>query len=252
MTSTLEALGASVQHLRDLVAALDDDGLARSAYAEEWTIADVLSHVGSGAVIQQRRLDAALADRPTPDDFAPAVWDEWNAKSHRAKADDAQRADRELLRRLEAMSDAERDNFALAMGPISLDFAGFVGLRLNEHALHTWDIEVALDPEAGLRPDAVELVVDNLMLIARYTARPTGSARAITVRTTDPERWFTIDLAADQVTVHDDDQGREAEITLPAEAFVRLVYGRLDAEHTPAFDGDADLLGELRRVFPGP
>ena len=31
------------------------------------------------------------------------------------------------------------------MGPLSLGFNEFVGLRLNEHAFHTWDIEVVFD-----------------------------------------------------------------------------------------------------------
>jgi hypothetical protein len=31
----------------------------------------------------------------------------------------------------------------------------------------------------------------------------------------------------------------------------RLVYGRLDPQDTPPSTGDADVLGELRRVFPG-
>jgi hypothetical protein len=39
---------------------------------------------------------------------------------------------------------------------------------------------------------------------------------------------------------------------LPAEAFCRLVYGRLDPDHTPPFSGDAALLDALRSVFPGP
>ena len=34
------------------------------------------------------------------------------------------------------------------MGPMSVDFDGFVGLRLNEHALHTWDVDAAVDPNA--------------------------------------------------------------------------------------------------------
>ena len=41
------------------------------------------------------------------------------------------------------------------------------------------------------------------------------------------------------------------DLVLPAEAFVRLVYGRLDPDHTPAVRGTADL-AELRAVFPGP
>jgi len=46
--------------------------------------------------------------------------------------------------------------------------------------------------------------------------------------------------------------GPDPDLVLPAEAFCRLVYGRLDPEHTPAFTGDASLLDTLRAVFLGP
>ena len=39
------------------------------------------------------------AGRETPDDFAPSVWDEWNAKTPRAQADDALAADEACSRR---------------------------------------------------------------------------------------------------------------------------------------------------------
>jgi hypothetical protein len=42
----------------------------------------------------------------------------------------------------------------------------------------------------------------------------------------------------------------EPDLVLPAEAFIRLVYGRLDADHTPAVAGSADL-DALRAAFPG-
>jgi hypothetical protein len=39
---------------------------------------------------------------------------------------------------------------------------------------------------------------------------------------------------------------------MPAEAFVRLVYGRLDPAHTPAsITGDPADLDHLRQVFTG-
>jgi uncharacterized protein (TIGR03083 family) len=250
MASQLDALRSSVHHLRDVVAPLDVRRLEEPAYPREWTIADVLSHIGSGAVVMERRLADALADRSTPDDFAPSVWDEWNAKQSRAKADDALMADRALLERLDGLTDAERAAFRFAMGPIMVDFDGFVGLRLNEHALHTWDIEVALDPDARLQADAAALVVDNLGLIARYTGRPTGTGGTVSVHTTDPTRWFTIDLGAVSMTAHD--RGERADLELPAEALVRLVYGRLDTAHTPQTEGDPQVLEELRVAFPGP
>ena len=35
-------------------------------------------------------------------------------------------------------------------------------MRLGEHAVHSWDAVVALDPAASLAPDAVELMVDSM------------------------------------------------------------------------------------------
>ena len=41
-------------------------------------------------------------------------------------------------------------------------------------------------------------------------------------------------------------------VRLPAAAFVRLVYGRLDADHTPASAVTEGIdLDDLRKAFPG-
>src|SRR3954453_15654280 len=162
------ALRSSVARLRELVSRLDDADLTSRAHPTEWTIADVLSHLGSGAVITQRRLEDVLAGVPTPDDFARGVGDGGNAKSPGAQRDDALAADAALLARVEAVTSEQAGTLAFAMGPMTLDFAGFVGMRLNEHALHVWDIEVVGDPTATLPRQAAELVVDNLGLIARF------------------------------------------------------------------------------------
>ena len=52
----------------------------------------------------------ALADA-----FAPAVWEAWNAKSPRAKADDALVADHALLDQLLGTTAAERSSFAFSI-----------------------------------------------------------------------------------------------------------------------------------------
>jgi uncharacterized protein (TIGR03083 family) len=248
----LDALRASADRLHALIVPLDDNDLEQPAYPSEWSIADVLSHLGSGAIIQQRRLDDTLAGQTMPDDFAPTVWESWNAKPARAKADDGLQADRVFVERLESLSDADRSALHLEMGPLTFDFDGFVAIRLNEHAFHTWDIEVALDSAATIPVDVASLVVDNLDLVARYTAKPTGTTRTITVATTSPARRFTIDLTTDSVTFTSDTTEAHADLTLPAEAFARLVYGRLPADLTPLIDGDSSALDELRSVFPGP
>jgi uncharacterized protein (TIGR03083 family) len=251
-TTHLEALRTSAERLRALIAPLDDDDLERPAFPTEWRIADVLSHLGSGAIIQRRRLDDALAHQETPDDFAPTVWDSWNAKSARAQAEDALQADGAVIERLESVSAADRAGFRSEMGPLKFDFTGFVAIRLNEHAFHTWDIEVVLDPDATIPVDIGALLVDNLDLVARYTGKPTGITRTITVDTTTPVRRFTIDLTTDGATFAAGATAADADLTLPAEAFSRLVYGRLPARFTPPIDGDENALDVLRLVFPGP
>jgi uncharacterized protein (TIGR03083 family) len=252
--TTLDALRSSVTRLRALGELLDDDQLAGGAYPAEWTIADVLSHLGSGAVIQQRRLEDELAGRPTPDDFPTSVWDAWNAKSARMQADDALAADQGLVDRIDSLSERDRERVQFALGPLTFDLAGLISLRLNEHALHSWDLRVVLDPAATLLPEAAGLIIDGLDLIARYTAKPTGDTRTITVHTSDPRRQFTVDLTPDAVTFARSAVAgeRSPDLSLPAEAFIRLVYGRLDAEHTPGYHGDPAVLDTLRRVFPGP
>ena len=49
-TDPLDALRASADRLAALVEPLTPDELRLSAYPTEWTIAQVLSHLGSGAV----------------------------------------------------------------------------------------------------------------------------------------------------------------------------------------------------------
>jgi uncharacterized protein (TIGR03083 family) len=251
MDARMQELRHSSDHLRTLVAPLDDAALEAQAYPTEWSIAQVLSHIGSGAVIMQRRLDDGLAGRPFPDDFAPGVWDTWNAKSARAMADDALISDAALVERLEGLSEDDLAGFRFRLGPREFDGHGMIGLRLNEHTFHTWDVEVALNPAATLAPGATALVIDNLGFAARFSARPTGSDRTVTVRTSDPERTFTITLTPDAVTFAAGNGAGDPDLTLPAEALARLVYGRLDPHHTPAFEGDPDLLAELRRAYPG-
>jgi uncharacterized protein (TIGR03083 family) len=252
MDNPLGALRNSVGHLHELCQNLDDGQLERQSYDSEWSIAQVLSHLGSGAVILRRRLQDIRVGSATPDDFAPSVWDDWNAKGPRAQAHDALVADEAVLEALEDVSEADRAELVFAVGPLSLGFNEFAGLRLNEHAFHTWDIEVVFDDAARLPQDATALVVDNLALIARFSGRPDGRERPVAIRTSDPERDITLSLSADSVELTPGEGGQLPDLELPAEAFCRLVYGRLDPDHTPPFTGDAALLDALRAVFPGP
>ena len=62
----IDALRSSVEHLYKLAAPLTEDQLTGRADPTDWTIAQVLSHLGSGAVIMQRQLEDAVAGQDTP------------------------------------------------------------------------------------------------------------------------------------------------------------------------------------------
>src|SRR4051794_20569719 len=247
----VDALRSSVERLRGLTSPMSEEELTAGAYPAEWTVAQVLSHLGSGAVIMQRRLEDVLAGQDTSDDFAPVVWDTWNAKGPVEQRDGALAADAALLTRMEAVPPDERNTFTSAMGPMTLGFAQFVGMRLNEHAFHTWDIEVVTDPAATIPVPVAAFVVDNLELVARFAGKPTGDTTTSTVASTGPERRFTVELTPGGVALTPGAAAASPDVELPAEAFARLVYGRLDAEHTPSGE-HGPALDVLRRVFPGP
>lgn len=234
MSEQLQALHDSVRHLAGVVGELEPGQIEHSAYPSEWSVADVLSHLGSGAVIMRRSLEDVLAGREPDPGFNQTVWDEWNAKAPAAQAADVLDADAALLAALEAVDDDAKARFSFTMGPMTLDFDSFVSLRLNEHVLHTWDVEVALRPETTLAPEAAAAMIDRLEMIARFSGKPAGDERSVTVHTTSPERDLEVVLVPGAVELRPLEAGGAADLDLPAEAFVRLIYGRLDPEHAPA------------------
>jgi uncharacterized protein (TIGR03083 family) len=249
MTDPLVALRSSVEHLRAVV---DDDALVPEApaYPTEWSIADTMSHLGSGAVILQQRFEDVVTDRETKPDFNQSVWDQWNAKAPADQVRDALLADEALLIALESLPDDQRATFHLVMGPFDLDFDGFVALRLGEQALHAWDVEVALDPSATLSSDVASVVLEGLARLVGFSGKANGEAREVSVRTTNPARDFTIVFTTESVSLVPASHSSSIDAQLPAEAFVRLVYGRLDSKNAPS-DVNADHLEALITAFPG-
>jgi uncharacterized protein (TIGR03083 family) len=252
----ISALRHSHDRLRASVEPLGPDQLTQRSYPSEWTIAQVLSHLGSQAEIFGLILAAGLAGQEPPgrEEFPP-IWDTWNAKDPRAQATDALRADQATLERLESMDAGERERLHLKLFGMDIDAAGFARLRVSEHAVHTWDVLVALDPEATLAPDAVALLIDMVDQVAGRSAQPDGKQRKVRVSTTGPEREFILETGDEvSLTPSDGDGVPElglSELRLPAEALIRLVYGRLDEAHTPPAETAGVELDELRQIFRG-
>jgi hypothetical protein len=71
------------------------------------------------------------------------------------------------------------------------------------------------------------------------------------ISTTSPARTFTLDIGETVTLASAEPDADLPALVLPAEAFVRLVYGRLDPAHTPPVQARQVDLDELRQVFPG-
>lgn len=228
------------------------DEVLKPSYASEWSIAQVLSHLGSGAEIFSRFLVAGSTSAGPPEREAfLAIWEEWNAKSPRLQVTDSLAANGNFLDRVAELSSEQTEAFRVQMFLGEVDLAGFLLVRLGEHAVHTWDVRVALDATETIPVDAAELLVSRLSNIASRSGRAGDADFSVAVQTSEPERQLSLRVSSEGVQLVDGTLG-EASLRLPAEAFVRLVYGRLDADHTPAgVVADGLDLDQLRAVFPG-
>jgi uncharacterized protein (TIGR03083 family) len=250
MTDALDALEVSVAYLRSIIEGMSEDQYVASAHPTEWTVADVMSHLGSGAIISKRSIDDGVEGRETPPKFNESVWDVWNAKTPHAQVTDALDADKALLNRMLELTPEERGRYFLNIGPMRFDFDAAVRLRLGEHVFHTWDIEESFNTAATLQSEALPFLFANLELLMRFAAKPSGKEHTLHIRTSDPRKDFAITQTIDGVSLEEVEGVETFDLEIPAEAFLRLAYGRLDEKHTPA-GIDATHLAELRRVFPG-
>jgi uncharacterized protein (TIGR03083 family) len=259
----IDALRRSHDRLAGFVAGLDDDALGAPSMCTEWTVAQVLSHIGSGGEIGLATLEASITGGPPPgDDFNPGVWARWNDKTPRGVADDVAVADDAMVERLESLDDAQLAalEVKLPFMPQPIDVATAVGFRLHEHALHSWDVFAAFEPEATVAPEATALLVDwvprVVEMMGRFLpreTRPPGTA-TIAVTTTSPDRRLVLEVGdAMALRTAGGDETTDGTLVIPAEALIRLVAGRLRPDR-PA--GDAEITGpisldDLRRSFPG-
>ncbi|MHB8219674.1 MAG: maleylpyruvate isomerase N-terminal domain-containing protein [Acidimicrobiales bacterium] len=257
----LEVLRHSQDRLAVLTGHLTGDQIRQPSYCDDWTVAQVLSHLGSGAEIFLMIVQAAQSGSEPPEraDFS-VVWDRWNAKTPDEQQRDFVVADAALLDALVSIGDGLDRISIRAMGR-DMDMTEFLGMRLGEHALHAWDVAVSFDPGEEVDAKAVSLLIDRLPALGGALGRPApdggGDPLQLTVVTSNPVRSYEFDLGA-PVSIADIGAAPDrTDLHLPAEALLRLVYGRLDAEHQPPYltmldpGSTGSSLQSLRAAFPG-
>ncbi|MGW7409390.1 maleylpyruvate isomerase N-terminal domain-containing protein [Streptomyces sp. NPDC054833] len=241
------------------VSGFSDDDLARPSGAAEWDLSQVLSHLGSGAEIARAGVEAALdgAAHPGPD-FNHSVWDKWNAMTRRERADGFLQANHSLIELYESLDAGTREKLRIDLGflPAPVDVATAARLRLSEFTLHSWDIRVVFDEQAALPADAAAALLHGEPDLLAWTGKAEvleGRHADLRVTTTEPASDFVLRLQTPISVDFDLPERPDGTLVLPAEAWLRLVAGRLSARYTPdgvATTGAADL-DLLRRVFPG-
>ena len=251
MTDPIASLRSSHERLRSVVEPLTPEQVRQGAYPSEWSIAQVLSHLGSGAEIGAMIVQAGKsgAEPPSRDSY-PAIWDRWNSKDPDAMVEDGLAADAHLVDLVESLRDPRFADtvFMTFLGP--RDRTGYATLRLGEHAVHTWDVVVAVQPGATVSPDAVEIILPGVARLAGFVAKPKG--RTGRIRITTEDREYALTLGEQSTMVPWEGGESTASLRIPTEAMVRLIYGRLDAANTPAgIEVDGITLDDLRAVFPG-
>jgi uncharacterized protein (TIGR03083 family) len=232
--------------------------LTGPSYCKDWNIAQVLSHLGSGAEIAMTMLDAALDGTELPEREAfQKVWDRWNALDPEAMAAGCIQWNEQHVARLEALDDQRLSELQVPFFGRTMDAAGVVGMRLGEHVMHAWDVRVMTEPETSLPDGASELLIDQRAESMGRMARgpkPERVPSSLAVSTSTPRRNWILGITEEDVTLASSEGGpTDGELQLPAEALLRLSFGRLDPQHSPAdvaISGPVSL-DELRALFPG-
>ncbi|WP_410573624.1 maleylpyruvate isomerase family mycothiol-dependent enzyme [Amycolatopsis sp. cmx-4-61] len=249
---TLTALRTEHDTLAGLTRTLTDDQLAAPSGAAEWTVAQVLSHLGSGAEIGRAPIARAAGETVAAEDNQ-TIWARWDASAPRAQAEGFLEHNARWLETVEALTPEQRSSLTVDLGflPEPVPLVTALGMRLSEVANHSWDVRVAFDSGAGVAADSAAVLVDLLTgpvgFMLSFLAKPAELAKPVSVAV--PGGALVID---DAVTLVEDLEAPSATFTGPAEAFVRLLSGRLKTpyDHGVRVEGEVTL-DELRRVFPG-
>ena len=229
---------------------------ARALRGVRWSVAQALSHLGSGAEIAGATLRAAVDGTAGPGDgFNESVWERWNALSPREQADGFLVSDAELVGGFEALAPEQRAGLQVHLGflPAPLPLATYAGMRLNEAAQHSWDVRVAVDETATIDERTARLLVAHyaagLGFLLAFSGRADEVPAAAVVALEDLDHALTI---SESVALVPTNGARTATFVGGADAVARLFSGRQPGR-TPAgvaVTGNVSL-DDLRRVFPG-
>lgn len=263
---TVRVLHRLHDELVGLAGRLSEAEARAESYCDEWSVAQVFSHLGSGAEIGREELSAALAGEDPP--ARENIWARWDALEPADMVREFAPSDARYLRFIDDLVEAGTpapEEIRVPLHGWSLDLQTFLVFRLLEVGLHQWDVRAVRDPTVEVDTEAAQLLLEAYPLqFVGYAADSTVVERIgpALVRAEVAEVGRTVDVVVTRpVMVMHDRELPEAAKSLPvttvviptAGALSRWLSGRLDAAHAPAalsVRGAVDL-DDLRHLFPG-
>lgn len=129
----------------------------------------------------------------------------------------------------------------------------FAGLRLNEAALHGWDVAIAVDPSAELDAAAADVLIELLRgpigFLPGFTAKADQLPDHALLAVQAGAHRLGLDIG-ERVQLVDDPEDPTGRLRLPVGAFPRLLSGRLRPTDELELSGPVGR-DDLLRVFPG-
>lgn len=259
--SEVQVIGILAQELHQFLAGLSDDELNAQSACDAWTVRDVAGHLTNRAERQIASMTRARAGDSSPPDGFTAPADMMTMSATNAAADIAysralgpalvstfERRYHELLQLLDSFTGDDWHCPCWHPRRGTMTAREYVSQRIQELAIHDWDIRSALDANAGLHPDAVPtlLGMSAHWLRAAYNPGDTPPTKEVSYRfaLTDAAAVDALVGPAGAQVSAELHQGKvDLTVECDANTYLLLAYGRLNLNSAAAS-------GRLRAVDP--
>ena len=272
--SQIELVKTLASSVSSRAASLTPEQLALPSACSEWQVQDVVSHLVGGA---ERQIDSMrrgrAGDSGPPEGFVPL---ESAAMSATNAQRDIQRRERlgaglvsafnehysQLYEELDGFAPGGWDTLCWHLRRGAMPASDYIELRIQELAIHDWDIRKAFEDEPALHPDSIESLLSMTPKWLAMCFRPSDKLDTPVVYEFDLappyETSIILQVAGDSFDVLAPEDAPDDRWTVCAEApaFLLFIYGRVTgreaiAANEFAITGDAGMLDRFEAWFKG-
>ena len=270
----IRILSEETGRLENYLSGLPVEAWSLPSSCERWTVADVVAHLTLLGKNYPARINRASQGDASPD--TPA-----HRRLASGQLDPAEEGDQAISLRQELgdqlLSEFIKGNQAInqalaRVGPQDWDklvyrgvgtepLRNLVDVFITEQTVHGWDIRSRFDPQAGLSPDCVPIIVERIAQRPRWWSFKEG-ASPLPLRyriEVDKPAPYSVDLVVTEEKQYlEVASDKEAQVTFrcDGETYVMLMYGRIEPGHALAVgrlaaEGDQQLVSDFAERFTG-